>query len=56
MAIKLNASFLNGFVGEHELGAMEGAAQDALSKLQNKTGHLRQSLKKFQYRFYRKTQ
>ena len=38
MAIKLNASFLNGFVGEHELGAMEGTAKDALSKLQNKTG------------------
>ena len=38
MAIKLNASFLNGFVGEHELDAMEGAAKDALFKLQNKTG------------------
>ncbi|MCQ2431518.1 MAG: glucose-6-phosphate isomerase [Clostridia bacterium] len=38
MAISLNASFLNSFVGEHELSAMEGAVRDAHAKIWNKTG------------------
>ena len=38
MAIKLNDRFLGGFVGEHELSAMDDAVKAAHSKLWNKTG------------------
>ncbi len=38
MAIKLNDKFLAGFVGDHELGAIEDSVKSAHDKLHGKTG------------------
>ncbi len=38
MAIKYNGKYLKGFLGAHEVGALEGQVKDAHDKLHNKTG------------------
>ncbi len=38
MAIKYNGKYLKGFLGAHEVGALEGQVKDAHEKLHNKTG------------------